>query len=105
VLAAIRSLSEGAALDHDDTRTPAQARADALVEISRRHLDINPSSGSGGSRPHVTVTIPWENMQAASGLVDLEAGPINAGAVRRLACDATLSRIILDEDGAPTATG
>ena len=39
VLAVIRSLSEAANLDRDDPRTPAQCRADALVEISRRYLD------------------------------------------------------------------
>jgi len=46
VLAAIRCLSEPAALDPSDPRTQAQCRADALVEICHRHLDgaarVNP---------------------------------------------------------------
>ena len=58
VLAAIRGLAEPAALDPQDTRTPAQRQADALVEISRRYLDGNP--GAGSSRPHLQITIPWE---------------------------------------------
>ena len=73
VLAAIRRLSEPAALDPADTRTPAQRRADALVEICRRYLDGNPGTGSG--RPHVTVTIPWNTLQQGTGVVDTEAGP------------------------------
>ena len=104
LLAAIRSLAEPANLDPSDPRTPAQAQADALVEISRRHLDGNPSSGSGSSRPQVTVTIPWDTLRTGSGLVDLEVGPITARTVRRLACDATISRIVVQEDGMPVGT-
>jgi hypothetical protein len=102
LLAAIRSLSEAAALNSDDPRTSTQCRADALVEISRRHLDSTP--GTGTARPHVTVTIPGDTLRRGSGLVDLEAGPITAQTVRRLACDATLSRIIVDPDGIPVGT-
>jgi len=103
LLAAIRSRAEPANLSPSDPRTPAQAQADALVEISRRHLDNNPKTGS--SRPHVTVTVPWNTLRTGSGLVDLEAGPITAPTVRRLACDASISRIIPDQDSAPLATG
>jgi len=56
VLTALRSLSEPAAPDPHDPRTPAQRRADALVEICRRNL-----AGAGGSRPRppVGITISW----------------------------------------------
>ena len=37
--------------------------------------------------------------------MDTEAGPISAETVRRLACDATISRIIVDHDGMPLAAG
>ena len=103
VLAAIRSLSEGAALDPADTRTPAQCRADALVEICQRHL--NGGQARPGSRPQVNVTIGWEALRGGSGLVDTEAGPISVGTVRRLACDATIRRVILDGDHVPVEAG
>jgi hypothetical protein len=103
VLAAIRGLAEPAALDPQDTRTPAQRQADALVEICHRHLDGNP--GNGSSRPHVTVTVPWEALKTGTGLVDTEAGPLSAETVRRLACDATISPIIVDHEGRPLAAG
>ncbi|MFH1329740.1 MAG: DUF222 domain-containing protein, partial [Actinomycetota bacterium] len=99
VLAALRSLSEQAALDPDDTRTPAQCRADALVEVCRRHL--GGGEGTGGRRPHVTVTVPWHTLQKGTGVVDTEAGPISVEAVRRLTCDATINRVILDGDSTP----
>lgn len=103
VLAALRSLSEPAALDVQDTRTPAQCRADALVEICRRHLDGG--EAPGGNRPHVTVTVSWEALQTGSRVVDTEAGPISVETVRRLACDASLSRVILDAASVPVDIG
>ena len=102
VLAALRSLAEPAALDPQDTRTPAQCRADALVEVCRRHLD---GGVSGGSRPHLAITIPWETLKQGSGLVDTEIGPISSEAARRLACDAAISRIIVQADSSPAEAG
>jgi len=102
VLAAVRSLSEPAALDPDDPRTTAQRQADALTEISRRYLDGEPATGR--SRPHVTVTVPWDTLQQGHGVVDTEVGPIPAEAARRLACDATISQVILRE-GVPVTSG
>ena len=103
VLAAVRSLAEPGNLDPQDTRTPAQRQADALAEIARRYLDGTPGSGSG--RPHLSVTVPWDTLQQAHGLVDTEVGPIPAETARRLACDATVSRIIVDENGVPLFAG
>ena len=103
VLAAIRGLAEPVALNPEDTRTPAQRQADALVEISRRYLDGNP--GAGSRRPHLQITIPWNTLQTGSGVVDTEAGPLDAETVRRLACDATVSRVILDGEAAPIEVG
>jgi hypothetical protein len=103
VLAAIRSLAEPAALNPEDIRTPAQRQADALVEISRRYLDGNP--GAGTSRPHLQITIPRDTFQTGSGVMDTEAGPLRAESVRRLACDATVSRVILDGDVVPIEVG
>jgi hypothetical protein len=101
VLAAIRSLSEPGALDPSDGRTPAQRQADALVEMCRR------SSGNAGSRlgPRVLVTIPWETLRTGTGVVDTEAGPIGGETARRLCCDATISRVVLDAESVPVEMG
>ena len=40
----LEALSDPAGLDPADSRTPAQARADALVEVCRRHLDGEPAT-------------------------------------------------------------
>ena len=89
-------------MDPQDTRSPQQCRADALVEICRRHLDAGPPNH--GRRPHLTLTIPWPALRDGAGVVDLEGGPVSIEAVRRLACDATLTPVIVN-DGAPTGVG
>jgi hypothetical protein len=103
VLAAIQALAEPAALDPSDTRTPAQRQADALVEICRRHQmgDGKPSRRT----PQVLVTIPWSTLQSGKGIVDTEAGPITGHTVRRLTCDCTVSRVLLDSDSVPIEMG
>jgi len=102
VLEALNSLTDPTHLDPADTRTPPQARADALVEICRRYLD----SANGSRRPtRVLVTIPWNTLQSGKGLVDTEAGPIGAQTARRITCDATISRVLLDSQSVPVETG
>jgi hypothetical protein len=99
---ALQALADPANLDPADSRTPAQARADALVEISRRFLQ----GGNGSRRPaQVLVTIPWSTLSSGTGILDTDAGPISAQTARRLACDATVSRVLLDPDSVPIEMG
>ena len=100
---ALEALTDPANLDAADSRTPAQTRADALVEVCQRFLQ----GGSNGSRhpPRVLVTIPWNTLQQGNGLVDTEAGPIGGNTVRRLACDATISRVLIDPQSVPVEMG
>jgi len=103
VQTAIQSLAEPANLDSADTRTPAQRQADALAEICRRYLDGTP--GTGSSRPHLNVTVPWNTLQQGHGVIDIGVGPIPAETARRLGCDATISGIIVDHNGVPVSAG
>lgn len=104
VLTAIRSLAEPAALEPDDSRSPQQRRADALVEICRRHLDSSDRPRQGGERPHLVITLSADAL-TGDHIVDLETGPITAEAARRLACDGDLTRVILNAEGKPLAMG
>jgi len=99
---ALEALADPTNLNPADGRTPAQVRADALVDICRSHLD----GSNGGRRPsRVLVTIPWNTLQQGEGLVDTEPGPIGAATARRLACDATISRVLLDPQSVPVDMG
>ncbi len=91
----------------DDLRTPAQRRADALGEICREWLDLAERPGLGGERPHVVLAMDLAALEArAGGRASLEdAGPITAEAARRLACDASVTRVITDARSVPLEVG
>jgi hypothetical protein len=82
----------------NDTRTPSQRRADALVELARRALDRGDLPTNGGERPHVNVTVDLATLERKAGAPAAEMAwsdqPISGEAARRLACDAAVSRII-----------
>ncbi len=78
----------------DDDRHAGQRRADALLELCQR-----PSRGStdgAGPRPHLVIRASVETLVgtrgAAAGEVE-RGGSVPSETVRRLACDAALSRI------------
>jgi len=104
VMTAIGSLAEPWALEPGDTRTPAQRRADALVEICRRHLDSADRPTRNGERPHITLTLSPPDL-TGDGLIDLDTGPITADTARRLACDACITPITIDAADQPQTAG
>jgi hypothetical protein len=92
----------------DDTRTPTQRRADALVEMARQALDRGEAPTSGGERPHLNLALSLETLKGLAGAkaAELEWGGVISGeAARRLACDCGLSRIITDGPSEPLDVG
>jgi Domain of unknown function (DUF222) len=77
----------------DDTRTPAQRRADALVELARQRME------AAGGRPHISMIVRAETLAgraaAPGGELD-RAGIVPGETARRIACDASLSIITVD---------
>ncbi len=90
-----------------DGRTPAQCRADALGEICRRYLDASDRPSVAGERPHVSVTVPLAALTGhGEGTAELaHAGPVSAGVARRLACDASVIRVVLSPRSEPLDVG
>jgi Domain of unknown function (DUF222)/HNH endonuclease len=79
-----------------DLRTPAQRWADALTEMARRHLDSPDRPSVAGERPHLTVTVDVQDLESGSGTAELDhAGRLDLGAARRLACDASVMRVVM----------
>ena len=79
----------------DDSRTAAQRRADALVELARQ-------------RPHLTLTASLTTLRKEPGAQagDLDWGqPVPAETVRRIACDAALTPALLGRSSEPLAVG
>ena len=84
-----------------DDRTHDRRLADALVEQSRNALDHANLPQRGGRRPHLQVTTSLETLEQRLGApaADLNLSiPISSAAVKRLACDCRLTRILLDSD-------
>jgi uncharacterized protein DUF222 len=85
----------------DDHRPYDKRMADALVERSVHELDNGLVPQNGSQRTHLQVTASIETLKALDGApaAQLEFSiPISAKAVERLACDCSLTRILLGSD-------
>jgi Domain of unknown function (DUF222) len=88
----------------NDPRTPAQQRADALVELGRFYLD---HQGRGANRPHLIVTVDAETLSGeAVGRCETISGyRISPDTARRLACDSIVQRILVNAAGVSLEMG
>jgi len=92
----------------DDERTTAQRRADALRELARRQLDGGELPQVGGQRPHLTLTADVATLARLEGsrAADMDWGqPVPAETLRRIACDASLTCVLVSESGEPLSVG
>ncbi|HLR96259.1 MAG TPA: DUF222 domain-containing protein [Jiangellaceae bacterium] len=108
----------------DDERPATVRRADALVELARQNLDGGRLPRTGGERPHVHITVPLDAITSAADSTPTAAGGLPARpwllrpmasletgevlgetALRRLLCDATITRVVLDPDSLPLDVG
>src|ERR1700680_1496941 len=82
---------------NDDSRTPGQRRADALVDLARRPLDGSKLGSVGGQRPHLVITASAETLAGLPGAPPAEmagVGPIPMETAQRHACDPTVSWLL-----------
>jgi hypothetical protein len=80
-----------------DARDRERRLADALVDLSMHALD----NGVPSRRPHVQVTTSLETLLGLPGAPAAEMEfslPISSKAVERLACDCSVTRILLDSE-------
>jgi hypothetical protein len=100
----------GAVLDAEarsgggDARTPAQRRADALGEVCHQWLDGAGRPTVAGERPHVTVTVGAEALGASPSELD-HVGPVSPETTRRIACDASVMRVVMSGRSEPLDVG
>jgi hypothetical protein len=97
LLAALEPLARPA--NATDPRSASQRRADALTELARRALEAGQLPQVGGVRPQLTVTVDLDSLIGHSGPGalggDIASGPLDPEACRRLACDGTLTRVLV----------
>ena len=85
----------------DDKRPYDKRMADALVDVAWHHLDNGLVPQNAGQRTHLQVTTSLETLKALDGApaAELEFSlPISAKTVERLACDCSVTRILLSSD-------
>jgi hypothetical protein len=94
-----------------DTRCHAERQGDALVALARGALDAGGLPTVRGERAHVRVTIDLMALCAERGAPGVSggslgwAGPINPETARRLACDASVARVLTGPSGLPLDVG
>ena len=82
----------------EDDRSGGQRTHDALAEVVHHAMDEGKLPRRNGVRPHVTVTTTLEALKGEVGVppADLEFGlPISTKTMERIACDCTISRVLL----------
>ena len=93
----------------DDDRCRERRCADALVELCGHALDTGVVPQRASQRSHIQVTTTLEtllDLTGAPGRRRPEYGEVIAGAtVQRLACDATITRVLLDPQSAVVDVG
>jgi hypothetical protein len=98
-----------AARPQGDRRTRAQQQADSLVQLADNALATGQLPVLRTIKPHVVVTIPAEDLLAGDarpGAAATGFGQVlSAARARWIACDAAISRLVLDADGLPLDVG
>jgi hypothetical protein len=93
---ALESLSKR--LGPDDTRSHKQRMADSLGELVHHAMDKGTLPRRNGVRPHINLTTTLEGLKNEVGAppADLELSlPISTRTLERIACDCTISRVLL----------
>jgi hypothetical protein len=98
--AALRTALDSLAkrLGPDDDRTHSQRMADSLVEMAHHAMDEGKLPRRNGVKPHVSLTTTLEGLKNEVGAppADLELSlPISTRTLERIACDSTISRVLL----------
>jgi Domain of unknown function (DUF222) len=89
--------------DGPDPRTASQRYGDAFAEMLRRYLNSGASPSQGGEKPHLVITIGWDDLTNRTGTgAFLRTGtPMSARTAEEFACDADITWHTGGPDGNP----
>src|SRR6202035_3193155 len=82
----------------EDERTPKQRRADAVGELAVHAMEQGTLPRRHSVKPHINLTMTLEGLKGELGVppADLDLSlPISVRTAERLACDCTMSRVLL----------
>ncbi|MBI5737713.1 MAG: DUF222 domain-containing protein [Mycolicibacterium neoaurum] len=87
-----------------DPRSIDKRRGDAVGQILRTYLSQSTRPMSGGVLPHVTLIRPGQRGEEAVDSLGF-GGPVSAATADLIACDSTLTNVIVDFSGVPLDVG
>jgi hypothetical protein len=100
---ALTHLVNGQLGDGSD-RTSEQRSADALVELCAAYGSQEVTGGR--EKPELIAVVELADLESRAGrAVLVGGGTIDPGALRRICCDARVTRLVLDADGQPLDVG
>jgi hypothetical protein len=104
---AVDAICDPKNLDAGELRSPAQRRADAMVDICAFYLNHDTTRvTTSGERPHVSVTVDYEILSGKlEQLPEIDGTPVTPETMRRITCDAGIIPMILGSQGEPLDVG
>jgi hypothetical protein len=102
-----KNVPAGTSLDGDELHRSRKRRVEALAVLAETFLATGPRDLSGADRQHVVVHVDDSTFRHShAGRCEIEHGPsVAAETARRLACDASVVRIIENGQGEPLDVG
>jgi Domain of unknown function (DUF222) len=94
VIATALRLAQTGDVDGEPRRSPAQRRADALVDLCRRFLDHQQTRRGGRHRPHLNVITTLDDLEHRRHGRLVDGSILDAATVQRLVCDAGIHRVL-----------
>jgi hypothetical protein len=92
-----------------DFRGIGERYGDAFAELLQLAANAATAPVDGGERPHLTLTISLDDLRTGIGHAQLggvaDLGSLSASQVRRIACDAKVTPMVLDSDSQPLDVG
>jgi hypothetical protein len=96
VIATALRLAQTRDADGEPARSPAQRRADALVDLCRRFLDHQQTRRGGRHRPHVNIITTLDELERGRAGRLVDGTSLDRTTVQRLVCDAGIHRVVTD---------
>jgi Domain of unknown function (DUF222) len=96
VIATAVRLAASRDVEGEPARSPAQRRADALVDVCRHFLDHQQQRRGGRHRPHLNVVATLDDLQLGRHGRLVDGTPLDATTLQRLFCDTGIHRVVTD---------
>ncbi|HEX2185597.1 MAG TPA: DUF222 domain-containing protein [Chloroflexota bacterium] len=89
-----------------DQRTEPHRNGDGLADIVHGAANLGVAPAQGGEKPHLSIQLDINDLLDGTGLATADGGAVFCPqAVRRIACDAGLVPIVLNEESLPLDVG